>query len=736
MHFKEKRLLQTIIIGFFLLLQVIGVSSVLAGEPVNDPLLQKAMETPGRQGAIYAQQAFAEFIKSNKPTTDYAVACVRIAIDNNAAIEAQAILDLWQQQHSITSESVDYARFIALEAGVRDLQNQYEAAIELYQQALELLSMKGGEQYEGDTYLGIALTYWHLRNYPKSLDCLDKAQSRAIKHMDELLRLKVLLNKGLIYSQLANYSQAIEYQLLANELAKKLNQAKIEATSLNHLGSIYLIIGQYDKAQQVLGEALALNRQLNNQQGIGECLRHMGQTYYAKGNAGEAIDCYTQSLAIQEAIGDTLMMSKLKVDMGQVAFKNNQYQQSVKYYSQAIDLLGVQCDFSLLSAIYYHLGETYLAMGNSTLALDYCNQSLEIARKIGEREQQSKCYNALSIIYEQKGNYPQALQSKNAYALLKDSILNSQTIEYMARMDAIYRSIQKENTIKSLKAENAMTTKSLDRQRIVGLAFLVIAVLLLGLSILMYFAYRYMRRASQKLKDVNLELAHLNTTKDKFFSIISHDLKSPINSILGFSEMLALHAETHSTESLIEYSHTVHNSTKRLYDLVDNLLLWSRTQVGSTPYRPERLDIGILSQNLISLLRMSAEEKDILLSGKIEAGLTAFADVNLFNTVMRNLISNAIKFSRVGGSITVTASSRKDDVLVAISDTGVGIENENLEKLFRIDTNISTTGTFNEKGSGLGLILCKEFVEINKGEIWAESEPGKGSTFYFTLPKS
>lgn len=736
MHFKEKRLLQTLIFCAFLLLQVVGTFSVCAEEPVGDALLQKAIETQGRQGAIYAHQAFAEYIKDNKPTTDFAAACVRIAIDNNAATEAQAILDLWRQHNSIPPESIDFARFTALEAGVRDLQNQYEGAIELYQQALELLSIKGGEQYEGDVYLGIALTYWHLRNYPKSLDCLDNAQSRAIKHLDELLRLKVLLNKGLIYSQLANYSQAIEYQLLANELAKRLHHTKIEATSLGQLGSIYTNISQYDKAHQVLGEALALNRQLNNQQGIGECLRHMGQTYYAKGNAGEAINYFTQSLAIQEALGDTLMMSKLKVDMGQVAFKNNQYQQAVKYYMQAIDCMDDESDLSLLSAIYFHLGETYLAMGNTTLALDYCNQSLEIAIKIGEREQQARCYNALSNIYEQQGRYSQALQSKNVYALLKDSILNSQTIEYMARMDAIYRSIQKENTIKSLKAENALTVKSLDRQRIVGLASLVAAVLLFGLSILMYFAYRYMRKASQKLKDVNLELAHLNTTKDKFFSIISHDLKSPINSILGFSEMLALHAETHSTESLIEYSHTVHNSTKRLYDLVDNLLLWSRTQVGSTPYRPERLDIGILSQNLISLLRMSAEEKDILLSGKIEPGLTAYGDVNLFNTVMRNLISNAIKFSKTGGSITVAASSRKSDVLVAISDTGVGIEKENLEKLFRIDANVSTTGTFNEKGSGLGLILCKEFVEINKGEIWAESEPGRGSTFYFTLPKS
>jgi len=164
------------------------------------------------------------------------------------------------------------------------------------------------------------------------------------------------------------------------------------------------------------------------------------------------------------------------------------------------------------------------------------------------------------------------------------------------------------------------------------------------------------------------------------------------------------------------------------------LLQWSRTQLGTTDYKPERLEIGIVTHNIVSILRINAEEKDIVISVDIDNTLTCWADKDLYSAVVRNLLSNAIKFSRVGSVITLSAKVKKQFIEIAISDTGVGITKENLTKIFNIDKNISTNGTFNEKGTGLGLILCKEFVEINRGSIWAESKLEKGSTFKFTVP--
>lgn len=252
--------------------------------------------------------------------------------------------------------------------------------------------------------------------------------------------------------------------------------------------------------------------------------------------------------------------------------------------------------------------------------------------------------------------------------------------------------------------------------------------------IILFLSYRSRQKTERLLKEKNQELKQLNATKDKFFSIIAHDLKSPFSSLMGFAEMLTLNAESKNTKEVIEYSQIIHNSTKRLLGLVENLLQWSRTQIGTTEYRPSQLDISIQTHNIVSLLRLNAEEKDIVISPKIDRNLVAWADENLYNTILRNLISNAIKFSRIGSVIYVTASIKNNMIEVSVADSGVGIRQENLEKLFMVDSTFSTRGTLNEKGTGLGLVLCKEFVEINKGTIWAESELEKGSTFYFTLP--
>ncbi len=265
---------------------------------------------------------------------------------------------------------------------------------------------------------------------------------------------------------------------------------------------------------------------------------------------------------------------------------------------------------------------------------------------------------------------------------------------------------------------------------IFGISFLLMLVvvffILLALSI----------RKNKKWKNKYREMEKLNATKDKFFSIIAHDLKSPFNSLMGFSEVLSLQVENKSPKEIMAYSRSIYNSTRKLYSLVDTLLQWSRTQLGTTDYNPERLDVKVLALNVVSILKINAEEKDILISLDIDNNLIAWADKDLFSAVLRNLVSNAIKFSRVGSVIKVAAIQKTNFVEVSVSDTGVGISNDNLDKIFRVDANLTTVGTLNEKGTGLGLALCKEFAEINKGTICVESKLEKGSVFKFTVPVS
>jgi PAS domain S-box-containing protein len=246
-----------------------------------------------------------------------------------------------------------------------------------------------------------------------------------------------------------------------------------------------------------------------------------------------------------------------------------------------------------------------------------------------------------------------------------------------------------------------------------------------------------LKNAEKELMASEARLKELNATKDKFFSIIAHDLKSPFSTITGLSNILLEQVKDNDLDGIKEFSTYILDSSERAMDLLLNLLEWSRSQTGEIRYQPELIAVEAYIDSSIDLLINTAKQKSIALIKNIsESSIRVTADKAMFSTVLRNLISNAIKFTRVGGQIMVSVSQSPDELTIAVADNGVGIKQNQLEKLFRVDESVSTPGTQNEKGTGLGLILCKEFVEKHGGKISVESELEKGSTFSFTIPKN
>jgi len=241
--------------------------------------------------------------------------------------------------------------------------------------------------------------------------------------------------------------------------------------------------------------------------------------------------------------------------------------------------------------------------------------------------------------------------------------------------------------------------------------------------------------AEIKLRESEKMLKELNATKDKFFSIVAHDLKNPFNTLIGFSNLLLNTGLNLSEEKKTNYLELIYKASKRGYSLLENLLEWSRSQTGRLEIKPQEFVLKQSIKECMNLHYSSAEKKFVSLTEQIDDTTKVFADVNMFTTVMRNLISNAIKFTPENGKIDITAIEKETEVQINVSDTGLGVSKESKEKLFRIDVNHSTPGTNQEQGTGLGLILCKEFIEKNKGKIWVESAIGEGSIFSFTLPK-
>jgi len=249
---------------------------------------------------------------------------------------------------------------------------------------------------------------------------------------------------------------------------------------------------------------------------------------------------------------------------------------------------------------------------------------------------------------------------------------------------------------------------------------------------------------SQKLLQLNeqlieseRELRIANQTKDKFFSIIAHDLKNPFAAILGLSSFLVEEIDELSTDEIKEFSANIWESADTLYKLLENLLKWSRMKRGVTSFNPEEICITMALEMNLKIINEFAKQKDIQFINTVPSGIQIGADMQMLNTVLRNLISNAIKFTPRNGTIEIGAIEDKDNsfTTIYVKDSGIGMDSELISKLFKIDEKVSRPGTNDEPSTGLGLLLCKEFIERHGGQIWVESEVGKGSTFYFTLPK-
>ena len=234
----------------------------------------------------------------------------------------------------------------------------------------------------------------------------------------------------------------------------------------------------------------------------------------------------------------------------------------------------------------------------------------------------------------------------------------------------------------------------------------------------------------------NAKLHELNASKDKFFSIISHDLRGPFQALLGYSELIEETIDTASKDEIKSDIRKLQKTVEQLYALIENLLTWSTIQQGVIKYQLEEVELDQLVEPNLELFTPKAEQKQITLKNSITKGLIVHADSNMVNTILRNLISNALKFTPTGGIIEIlTQSYHETDIEITVSDSGIGIKPEDISKLFRIDIPHTNTGTDGEQGTGLGLNLCKDLVEKNGGTIWVESEVGKGTNFKFTLPK-
>ncbi len=323
---------------------------------------------------------------------------------------------------------------------------------------------------------------------------------------------------------------------------------------------------------------------------------------------------------------------------------------------------------------------------------------------------------SLGDFFAGKKMYDSAFTYMKLYVQYKDSL---NTIDSRV----LSSKLELQNRDKVYVKEKELSEQKYNSTLIISL---VVVVSLILISVLLYSRYRLKSK-------LHRQVAELNATKDKFFTIISHDLKTPIASFNNLSGIVADYYEDLSEDEKIKHLKSLKHSSAQILTLLDNLLTWSRLQTEKITAHPDTIQLQTITTSEIENQKQLAEKKNIRIESNIPSELYANADADMISTVIRNLLSNAVKFTPENGRITLSASNYGELIKFDITDTGIGITKENQGKLFAVDKKLSTLGTANERGTGLGLNLCKEFVERNNGTLWFESEAGKGSTFSFTV---
>lgn len=593
-------------------------------------------------------------------------------------------------------------------------------ALESAQQAYKIAEAINDLKLQANALNYIGVIYRNLGSYDLAISTYTNALKIAEEAGDSVQISYSMNNIGGIYRLEGNNKIALEYILKALKYFERVgNKQGISYCTIN-IGLIYRRQLEFAKALEYLNYTMKIRKEIKDKPGAALALNLIAEVYMDLGNVDKALVNYFQVEKQYQEIDDKKGLAATWGGIGGVYFLKKDYKRSLNYRLRALDM-SVKIDY-LEGQVTNHnnLGRIYCKLGQFAKADEHYLKAFKIASGMKEVYGKLECYKFLAEHYELKGELKKALSFNKEYYMLKDSLTRKDNIAMIYQYEANQINLKNENEKALLQKENENQNKR--------------AIYLLGLiTVVLLFSFILYRKA-QKTKALNVKLSQLNALKDKFFGIIAHDLRNPFNVLLGYSEILEKDFHKMEDNEKIEIIREISGASKGNYALLENLLSWANSQTGVVPFNPQNMALSKAVSETVSLFKVTAKNKEVLLEENIDGSITVNADVDMLRSILRNLISNAIKFSHTGGKISVDAKKEESFVTVSVEDNGVGIPDDKVKKLFHMDKISTTEGTAGETGTGLGLILCQEFVEKNGGKIWIESQQGKGSRFCFTLP--
>ena len=603
-----------------------------------------------------------------------------------------------------------------------------QKALSLSQKADYLLGQSKSFLGMGDYYSDKGTTVAAINNYTKAL-----ILSKNMK--ESRLTLRVMNNLASEYTYKGDYARALNMYLEGIEMAQDNDEKKMLSILNENIAGLYSSQKDYNQALEFYEKVKKINDEVGDDVSSAQTISNLASLYADMGKLDYAMFSINRSIATLEKYKVLDWLAYCYEIKGKVYLKQEKFQWALYWYRQG-ELLheNLEDDRGKID-LYNGMAEAYFGLGNDSLSQKYALDAFDISKRIKFLEGTQKCAKTLYNINKNKKAYEKALAFHEIYQELTDTLHRNENKKSLTLLKTRAEYDQQKFT---LMEENQ---KALAKQR--GLIYAGIIVLVI-FAIITFFIKRAekiqkrlnkeLKSKTEKLEIQEAALTDSNETKTKLFSIIGHDLRGPIGALQGLLQLFS-DGEMNKTE-FFDFIPKLKNDVDHIYFTLNNLLSWGNSQMNGSKIKPSVVSLESLVDENINLLSEVAKAKSIKVVSELNGNTLVWSDSNQIDIVVRNLISNALKFTPENGMINIKAREKNDLWEVSVRDTGVGMDKMTIEKIFQKNANVTTYGTNNEKGTGLGLSLCKEMIEKNGGTIWVESALRKGSTFFFTLPKA
>lgn len=617
---------------------------------------------------------------------------------------------------------------------------KYDSSIYYYQQAIDVCDANGMEDQKVYGYTNIGNVYMRLADYIRALAYYDTGLTYAEKYDDNRSRGRILSNIGSIYYDQGAYSKALNNFLEGLEIHEEMDNQHDIALSVLNLSNVYYRLKDYPKAKQYIARAMDMAKKTTDKWSVISCHTTYASIFNEEKKYDSSLLCLQEALALSLDINQPYVTNLLKGNIAECYLHMGRLDSAYVLYKESIKVSEKLKDIEGIAIAKGGVGQVLVKKGQKELGLRYIEEGLALMEEAGMKQQALELAEILATTHEEMGNYKNALKYTKLKEAYEDSLSLDKAKKEASSLQFEYELAKKEAQITLLEKNNALEAGKTKLNRML-LAAALVGMLLA--SIIAFQFFRNLKRAritnelilkqKQEIESQARKLEVLNNFKDTTFSVLSHDLRSPINALTGTMSMLDEGIITPGEFAL--YKQELNNKLQSVTLMLDNLLQWAKMQMkGEHTLDLEKINIRRKTLKAFAVLKDAADQKNIKLVAEVPENLYAMADKNQAEMVMRNLVSNAIKFTPVNGTVTVAAEKNGSMAAIKVIDTGVGMTKEQIDKLFDGTPNQSTQGTGGEKGTGIGLQLSYNFVRNNGGNIVVESEPGRGTTFLLTLP--